>query len=150
MIDHTGTILEGKSLYVPREPAKTLDSVVTVYNFQGDGLNLLLLSTKKGYWNMVERNVNLNPQMNPFRVLRWMCRKTDAVHRVDVGYSILGNFTNVETYVPLPEVNMSKFVVPEEPTYVKIVPEADFLAVMKSEDFIKYLNARKELFEKAA
>lgn len=147
---YTGIILEGKSLYVPREPAKRLESVVAVQNFQQEGIDILLLSTRKGYWNRVENLVEANLHTSPFTVLRWMIRYSDVVRRIDLGFCLDKKITAVETYVPLPDENVRRFVVPNEPTYVKIVPENDCLAVLKSADLSKYFKAREAFYEKTA
>ncbi len=144
----TGTVLENKSLYVPREPAKRLSApYVLVQNFWYAGMNMLLLSTEQGFRNQLERLTDDNPK-DPFKVLRWMCRDLDLGERVDYGFCLSGVVTPIETYISLPKRNMRLIDFGESPAYARIVSEEDCLVVLKSAEIQKYLDTRKEFYEK--
>ena len=138
----------GDKVYIPKESAELLNKdpfynadnapCYAVTNFNTDGLELLVVSTKGAFKSLWRRFIaefdRKYPRDDPAKEQRWWMARTDLVYpkEADVSGWI---------YLPLREKSLSMFG-PLNRKWVQIVPEEGRLMIFKPEAIGKFFVTR--------
>lgn len=138
--------IHGSNLYVPKEPAELLngDSFSLITNFNEGNLELLVVSSKKAFFDFRKRFIeNFDrkfPHDDPAKEQRWWMSRTSMAHYTDRTFASDDKRFDYRVF-PLEEKNVQRFG-RQTRNWVYIVPEEGRLMIFKPESIGAFYTAR--------
>lgn len=137
--------IQEKRLYIPKGADELIkeDPFCLVTNFNEDGLELLVVSSKKAFMKM--RNIIVNdfdrkhPKDDPAKAQRWLMSRTSMAYYKEAVYK--ADSSHAGLFVPLENKNIGMFGEITR-SWIHIVPEQDKLIIFKPETIGNYFAKR--------